>query len=319
LALAYKNTGLGGGAPDKAEVEIEVFADGHAEVRTSSAEMGQGLPAVLAAITAEELSLPYERVRVLLSDTDLTPDGGPTTASRQTFVSGNAARFAARHMRELLAAVVSERLDVDPETLTFGGGLIAAAGHVIGMGQAAAWAKAEGREPRLSYEYWAPATRPLGQGGDMHFGFGFAAQAALVEVDITNGTFQVLKVIAAHDVGRAINPLALEGQIEGGIVMGLGQVLSEDLDVHNGIPLADSLARYRIPTTLDAPEIVSFTVEEELSTGPYGAKGMGELPSIPIIPAVTNAIYNAVGVRVTRLPVDSKALADAIEAGKTEI
>lgn len=319
LALAYKNTGLGGGAPDKAEVEVEVYADGHAEVRTSSAEMGQGLPAVLAAITAEELGLPYEWVRVHLSDTDLTPDGGPTTASRQTFVSGNAARFAARHMRELLAAVVSERLDVDPETLTFSAGMISTTGHVVGTGQAAAWARAEGREPRLSYEYWAPETHPLGQGGDMHFGFGFAAQAALVEVDVKTGKVRVLKVVAAHDVGRAINPLALKGQVEGGIVMGLGQVLSEDLNVENGIPLADNLARYRIPTTLDAPQIISYTVEEELSSGPYGAKGMGELPSIPIIPAITNAIYSAVGVRVTRLPVDSKALLAAIEMGGTEI
>jgi CO/xanthine dehydrogenase Mo-binding subunit/aerobic-type carbon monoxide dehydrogenase small subunit (CoxS/CutS family) len=319
LAVGYKNTGLGGGATDKAEVEIEVYPDGHAEVRTSSAEMGQGLPAVLAAIAAEELGLGFEQVNVLLSDTDLTPDGGPTTASRQTFMSGNGARYAAQHMRELLAAVVSERFDTDPENLIFREGRIISGDQKMEIGQAAAWAAAEGREPRLSYEYWAPETLPLGQGGDMHFGFGFAAQAALVEVDTKTGSFKVLKIVAAHDVGRAINPLALHGQVEGGIVMGMGQVLSEDFIVENGIPFSDRLARYQIPTTMDAPEIVSYIVEEALSSGPYGAKGMGELSSIPIIPAITNAIYNAVGVRVTRIPVGDKALLAAIQAGRTVI
>jgi len=304
LAVAYKNTGLGGGADDRAEVEIEVFDDGLAEIRTSSAEVGQGLPGVLAAIVAEELGLPYERVRVLLSDTDLTPDGGPTTASRQTFVTGNAARHAALKMRELLALVVSERLDAPPDSFIFQDGRIRAGERVVEIGQVARWARAEGREPRLRYVYQAPQTEPLGQGGDMHVGFGFAAQAALVEVDTSTGEVKVLKVVAAHDVGRALNPLALKGQVEGGIVMGIGQALSEEFVVENGAPQTDRLACYSIPTTLDAPEIIQHIVEEELSTGPFGAKGMGELPSIPIIPAITNAVYNAIGVRVTRLPVD---------------
>jgi selenium-dependent xanthine dehydrogenase len=317
LALAYKNTGLGGGAPDKSEVEIEVYADGCAEARTSSAEMGQGLPGVLGAVVAEELGLSFESVNVLLSDTDLTPDGGPTTASRQTFVSGNAARSAARHMRELLAAVVSERLDADPKRLIFREGVILDGDREVTIGQAAQWAKAEGREPCLKYEYWAPETKPLGHGGDMHFGFGFAAHAALVEVDLKTGKIKVLKVVAAHDVGRAINPLALQGQIEGGIVMGMGQALSEDFVVENGLPYSDRLARYQVPTTMDAPEIVSYVVEEELSSGPFGAKGMGELPSIPIIAAITNAIYNAIGVRVTRVPVNANALLKAIRKGSS--
>ena len=319
VALAYKNTGLGGGAEDKAEVEIEILSDGRVSVCTSSAEMGQGLPAVLAAITAEELGAPFEQVQILLSDTDLSPDGGPTTASRQTFVSGNAARHAARKMRELLAAVVSERFDVDPETLVFQNGMIHTETQRVEIGQAAGWARAEGREPRLSHQYVAPETRPLGQGGDMHFGFGFAAQAALVEVELNSGKIKVLKVVAAHDVGRAINPLALKGQVEGGIVMGMGQAASECYAMENGIPTTQRLADYQIPTSLDAPEIVSYIVEEELSTGPFGAKGIGELSSIPIIPAITNAIFNAVDVRVTRIPVDSQALADAIRTGNKVI
>jgi xanthine dehydrogenase molybdenum-binding subunit len=321
--VAYKNTGLGGGAPDKAEAEVEVWVDrlrgAMAEVRTSSAEMGQGLPAVLAQMTAEELGLPYERVRVLLSDTDLTPDGGPTTASRQTYVSGNAARYAARGMRQMLASVASEHLEVPPDQLTFAGGQIRANGRTVGVEQAIRWAEEEGRSTRLSHEYWAPETQPLGTGGDMHVAFSFAAQAALVEVNRETGEVQVLKVVGAHDVGRAINPLALQGQVEGGIVMCLGNALTENYILEDGVPWTDVFARYKMPSIKHTPEITSFIVEHETADGPYGAKGVGELPSIPTNPAVTNAIYNAVGVRAMSLPVDQDALLRAMQAGADEV
>ena len=117
--MAYKNTGLGGGAPDKAGAEIELYQDGHFEVRTSSAEIGQGLVTVLQLITAEELNLPATQVSVLLSDTDLTPDGGPTTASRQTYVSGNAARYAARAMKEKISIYLAEKYDLPPDQFKF--------------------------------------------------------------------------------------------------------------------------------------------------------------------------------------------------------
>lgn len=323
IALAYKNTGLGGGAPDKAEAEVEVWVDrlrgAMAEVRTSSAEMGQGLPAVLAQVAAEELGLSYEQVRVLLSDTDLTPDGGPTTASRQTYVSGNAARFAARGMRDMLASVASEHLEVPPDQLVFAAGQIRANGRTVGVEQAIRWAEQEGRPTRLSYEYWAPQTQPLGTGGDMHVAFSFAAQAALVEVNRETGEVQVLKVIGAHDVGRAINPQALQGQVEGGIVMCIGNALTEHYIVEDATPWTDVLARYKMPSIKHTPDIISFIVEHQTADGPYGAKGVGELPSIPTSPAITNAIYNAVRVRPMSLPVDQDALLRAIKAGQKEV
>jgi xanthine dehydrogenase molybdenum-binding subunit len=175
LAVAYKNTGLGGGAPDKASAEVEVWPNPEqgttAEVRISSAEMGQGLPVVLAACAAEELGIEASAVTVLLGDTDYCPDGGPTTASRQTFVSGNAVRLAA----------------------------------------ADAARQMKGAKPGASivvrHEYHAPETKPLGSGGDMHVAFSFCAQAALCEIDMNTGEVSVRKIIAAHDVGRAINPL----------------------------------------------------------------------------------------------------------------
>jgi CO/xanthine dehydrogenase Mo-binding subunit len=315
MAVGYKNTGLGGGADDCSRAEIEVYPTGTAEIRTSSAEIGQGLPGVLAAIVAEELGLPFEQVTVLLSDTDLTPNGGPTTASRQTYVSGNAARHAAIQMREMMSSVAAERLDVPPGSLIFQDGQVVHNGKSASFAEIVEWMKAEGRATKLTYEYTAPTTQPLGTGGDMHFAFSYAAHAALVEVDTETGQVKVLKVIAAHDVGRAINPLALQGQIDGGIVMGIGNALTEEFAHEQGVPYAQWLARYKMPSIKHTPEIKSFIVEHEASTGPYGAKGVGEISSIPITPAITNAIYNACGVRVRRLPVDQDTLLRALKRG----
>jgi xanthine dehydrogenase molybdenum-binding subunit len=254
LAIGYKNTGLGGGAPDKATAEVEAWQDPErglvAEVRISSAEMGQGLPGVLASCAAEELGIATENVSVLLGDTDVCPDGGPTTASRQTFVSGNAARHAARDAAKVLADAPEKRAIVQ-------------------------------------HEYWAPKTQPLGTGGDMHVAFSFAVQAALCEIDMRTGGVEVKKII----------PLTLEGQIEGGIVMCIGYALTEHYIQEDGQPWTNVMARYKTPSITHTPSITSHIVEHELSTGPFGAKGMGELPSIPTSAAITNAIHNATGVR----------------------
>ena len=287
VAVGYKNTGLGGGAPDKATAEVEAWLDPDkrllAEVRISSAEMGQGLPAVLAACAAEELGIPSERVTVLLGDTDFCPDGGPTTASRQTYVSGNAVRHAAKD--------VARQFDATDSATRI----------------------------KAQYEYWAPKTKPLGTGGDMHVAFGFCAQAALCEIDMRTGEVQVHKIIAAHDVGRAINPLTLEGQIEGGIVMCIGFTLTEHYIQEQGKPWTNVLARYKTPSITHAPKIISHIVEHNTSAGPFGAKGVGELPSIPTSPAITNAIYRATGVRMRSLPVDQDALLKAMRTSATEV
>lgn len=319
LAVGYKNTGLGGGAPDKSAAEVELFADGTAEVRTSAAEIGQGLVGVLALIVAEELALPYARVRVLLSDTDLTPDGGPTTASRQTYVTGNAARLAAQTLRRAMTTTLAEVYDQPPQNIRFEEGLARVNGHSLPVGEVATLMKRQGLEPRATYEYWAPKTQPLGTGGDMHFAFSYAAQAAEVEVDLDTGEVKVLQLVAAHDIGRAINPLALQGQIEGGMIMGLGAALTEEFIVEDGYVFTDILARYKMPSIKHAPKITSFIVEDETVDGPYGAKGVGEIASIPTLAAITNAIYAACGVRVLRLPVDQDKLLRALKSGVKEI
>lgn len=323
IGIAYKNTGLGGGAPDKASAQVEVWvkADGQvmAEVRTSSAEMGQGLPAVLAACAAEELGLAYGQVRVLLGDTDFCPDGGPTTASRQTYVSGNAARHASKQLRAILAEVAANRMGRLPDELQFRDGNVTCNGSSVSIADVIQWTKETGVETEVEYEYWAPKTQPLGTGGDMHVAFGFAAQAALIELDPETATVRVVKIIGAHDVGRAINPLTLEGQIEGGIVMCMGNALTEHYVMDQGQPWTNVMARYKIPSIKHTPKMISHIVEHETTEGPFGAKGVGELSSIPTTPAITNAIYNAVGVRVYSVPVDQDTLLLALKKGSNEV
>ena len=319
VACAYKNTGLGGGAPDKSAAEVEAYDDGTIEVRTSSADMGQGLVAVLAQFAAEELGLPYKKVRVLLSDTDLTPDGGPTTASRQTFMSGNAVRHAAIGLRDSLSSVLSEEFDYPPEQLRFEEGLVHVNGTSVKFGEAVQMARSLGIPTRIQHEYWGPKTQPLGTGGDMHFAFSYATQIALVSVNLNTGNVHCEKIISATDVGRAINPLLLQGQIEGGIVMAMGNCLTESYIVEDGVPWSTLLARYKMPSIKHTPEIISHLIEDRASEGPFGAKGVGEIPSINTMPAITNAIYNAVGVRIFSVPVDQDALLLALRKGKTEV
>jgi xanthine dehydrogenase molybdenum-binding subunit len=312
FAAGYKNTGLGGGAPDKSGAEVELREDGTFEVRSSSAEMGQGLVTVMQAIVAEEMAVAPSQVRVLVMDTDLTPNGGPTTASRQTYVTGNASRYAAKVLREAITATLAEKYDVRPQQIRFEDGIVHANGNSMTYAEIAREMEALGQHPRALYEYEAPRTQPLGTGGDMHFAFSFGVQAAQVEVNRLTGEVRVLRVVSANDVGMAVNPLGLQGQVEGGVMMGLGNCLTEEFIMDEGYVVTDRLARYRMPGIMLTPEITSIIVEHPTADGPYGAKGVGEICSIPTTPAITNAIYNAVGVRVDKLPVDQELIARAL-------
>ncbi len=312
LACAYKNVGLGGGLADSAGAEVELADGGRAIVRAGAAEVGQGLVGVVAQIVAEELGVAYQNVEVILGDTGQTPDSGPTTASRQSFVTGNAVRLAARQVRQNLAATVAEELDASPAQLTFREGQISSPeGQSISLDEAIALTKREERSLKASYVYTPPPTAPLGQEGDAHFAFGYATQAACVEVDVTSGEVKVLKVIVAQDVGRAINPMAVEGQLEGGVMMGLGYALLEEFKLEEGMVLSDSLASYRIPDISLKPEVTPLIVEARAAEGPYGAKGVGEITSIPTAAAITTAIYDAVGVRIYSLPATADRIRNA--------
>jgi len=194
FASAYKNTGLGGGAPDKAGAELELYDNGTFEIRSSSAELGQGLVSVMQLTVAEEMAVPPGQVKVLVMDTDLTPNGGPTTASRQTYVTGNASRYAAITLREAISRTMAEKYDIPPEQIRFENGNVRVNGTTLTYADVARDMKAMGQHPRALYEYEAPRTQPLGTGGDMHFAYSFAAQAAEVEVNTLTGEVKVLRV-----------------------------------------------------------------------------------------------------------------------------
>lgn len=312
FAAAYKNTGLGGGAPDISGADVELYADGTFQVRSSAAELGQGLVTVMRLIVAEEMAVAPEKVSVLVMDTDLAPNGGPTTASRQTFVTGNASRYAAKTLRDQITASMAEKYDVRPEQIRYEDGIVHVNGHSLTYAEIYNEMTALGQHPRVRYMYEAPKTQPLGTGGDMHFAFSFGVQAAEVEVNKLTGEVRALRIISANDVGMAVNPLGLQGQVEGGVMMGLGNALTEEFIVENGQVVTDHLARYRIPGIMLTPEITTIIVEHPVEAGPYGAKGVGEISSIPTTPAITNAIYNAVGVRIDKLPVDQELIAREI-------
>lgn len=308
IAACYKNTGLGDGAPDFSHAELELFENGRFEIRSSAAEMGQGLVSVMQMIVAEELSVSPENVDVLVMDTDLTPDGGPTTASRQTYITGNATRYAAIAFREKIIGFLAKKYNSPYETIQFERDHVLFSSRKFSYSELAKTLIAEGVTPKVIYRYEAPETKPLGTGGDMHFAYSFGAQAAEVEVDLSTGMVKVLKIIAANDVGMAVNPLGLQGQVEGGVIMGIGHCLSEDFILEDGYIVTDRFARYSIPDITMTPEIISIVVERPSKEGPYGAKGVGEISSIPTTPAITNAIWNAVGVRIDRTPVDPNLL-----------
>jgi len=308
---------LGEGAPDNASAEIELLEDGIVETRISSAEIGQGLVTVLQMITAEELNLPIDQVRVYLSDTDLTPDGGPTTGSRQTYISGNATKFAARTLKNTMLSTLSEKFNLPPEKITFDKGVIQANGQELTFAEVGQIMREEGREPKLIYDYKSPKTTPLGEAGDKHFAYSFAAQAIEVEVDLETGEVSVTKAVGATDVGKAINPLGLQGQVEGGLIMGIGHALTEEFIVEDGQVVTDYLSRYRMPSIHHVPdEIKVIIVEDPTTDGPYGGKGVGEISTMPVPPAIVNAVYNACGVRFHTIPIDQDWLAGEIKKKK---
>jgi CO/xanthine dehydrogenase Mo-binding subunit len=257
---------------------------------------------------AEELSLPYNRVKVRLMDTGLTPDGGSTTASRQTYVTGNALRYATRTLRDAMRATLAELYNQPPERIRFENGLVLVNGERMDLRQVRECMCREGRMPRACYVYRAPETALLGEPGNIHFVYSYAAQVVEVEVNQLTGEVAVLRVIVVNDVGKVINPLGLKGQVEGGVIMGVGHALIENFIVEKGVPFSDRLARYRIPVITRNLEIISFRVEHLTAECPHSAKEVGEIVSIPTIPAITNAIYRAIGVRVDHLPVEPECI-----------
>jgi CO/xanthine dehydrogenase Mo-binding subunit len=327
-SACFYGTGLGaaGKRIDRAGGFLQVDFDGSVQIAVGTTEMGQGHNMALAQITAEELGTFAERVTMLPIDTSRVPDSGPTVASRATLMSGGALRDAARKVRGLLHGVVARRHNVAPENITFTAGTIhAGKDATVSFDQAVAWAFEE--RIHLAAQGWftAPQTEwsPETGLGEAYYVYTFSANVAEVAVDTGTGEVEVLRIVSGHDIGRAINRREAEGQIQGGVVQGLGYALFEDLVEKDGRILRPNFSGYIIPGTGDIPEITPIIVEEAYSEGPFGAKGLGEPPLIAVAPAIANAIADAVGVRPRRLPmiperilalIEEKALGSAEEA-----
>ncbi|MCL4458913.1 MAG: molybdopterin-dependent oxidoreductase [Chloroflexi bacterium] len=319
IACGYKNTGLGVGVDDFSCALVTLDDEARLVVKTGAADVGQGLTTVLGQIAAQELGVPYEEIRVSCGNTYDSPNGGPTTASRQTFISGNAVKMAAEQARDKLLDLAAKELGAKEDIEVANGQFRNRKdpSKAIPIKEVLSWAYDSGLRTLGASEYHAPATTPIGKGFDYHFAYGFATQIATVRVDAETGQVDVLSLVAAHDVGRAVNPTLVEGQIHGGCAMGLGNALMERLVLENGVTKTGDLHEYLIPTAMDVPPgISSLIVEAFHPDGPYGAKGVGEASSIPTAPAITNAIFNAIGVRLTRLPAAPQSIVAAYRKTK---
>jgi CO/xanthine dehydrogenase Mo-binding subunit len=286
LAACYYGVGLGalGKHLNPAGASVVVAADGSVSVAVGTTEIGQGMITVLSQITAEALGCPMELVKVVDPDTSRVPDSGPTVASRTTVMSGNAIRDAAGKIRVAMQPVIADS----------------------GLGWREAVALCVQQQVGLAAHGWSvpPATTfdlETGQ-GDAYICYTFSANVVELEVDTETGETRVLRVHSGHDLGKAVNPTTAEGQVEGGVVQGLGYALVEEHALQDGRILNDQFSTYIIPTPLDTPEIHPILVEHEYPWGPYGAKGLGETPIIAVAPAVTAAIRHAVGVHLDELP-----------------
>lgn len=299
---------------------IKINTDGSVDLLTGSAELGQGSNTTLAMIAAEELGVSLSDINVINGDTDTTPACGGAWASRQTFTAGNAVKLAAGEAKKQLFEVTGELLDSSAKDFRIRDGEIFAVENPsksVTVAQAAAesWrhrgkpiiGKAVNRDP------WSIQPDKMGY-GNVSSAYAFAAQVAEVEVDMETGLVNVLNFWCGHDVGKAINPIGAECQIEGGVIsMGLGYALMENLILHGGKAQNTNFADYKIPTMLDTCQIKTYFIESLDEHGPFGAKGVGEPAMIPSAAAIANAIYDAVGIWVTELPITPEKVLKAID------
>jgi nicotinate dehydrogenase medium molybdopterin subunit len=304
---------------------VKVNEDGSATLLTGTVETGQGSLTVLAQIAAEELGVATDDVHVVSADTDATPMDTGAIASRTTYVTGNAVRLAAARAKDILFETAAAMLGVVPGELEARDRKIQVRSYplrCVGIGEAALRAQTVNGQPPIGTASWNPPTVPLdpdtGQGKPFAT-YVYATQIAEVDVDDETGEVEVLRVVAAHDCGTPINPMLVEGQVEGGIAMGVGYALQEEILFDAaGRQINSNLTNYIMPTALDMPEIEVDIVESRDPTGPFGAKGVGEPTSVPTAAAILNAIYDAVGVRLTTLPATPERVMEAIKAASAE-
>jgi len=300
---------------------VKVNEDGTATVLTGTVETGQGSLAVLGQIAAEALGIAVDEAHLVSADTDTTPMDTGAIASRTTYVTGNAIRLAAENAKAVLFEAAAQVLNVTPGQLEAKDRRIQVKGfpqRSMAIGEAARRAYVVLGRPPIGSASWNPPTVAMdpdtGQGQPFAT-YVYAAQIAEVTVDDETGEVELLRIAAAHDCGAPINPMLVEGQVEGGIAMGIGFALQEEMLFDKaGRQINANLTNYIMPTSLDMPDISVDIVESHDPTGPFGAKGVGEPSLVPTAAAILNAIHDAVGVRITSLPATAEKILAAIKA-----
>lgn len=317
IACAWKGCGRTG-AYNPSEAAIEAEPDGTFTLYTSIGDLGQGSHTILKQIAADTLGVPYQAMKLVGADTDLCPDSGTETATRVTLFVGNAVRIAGTKLKSLLHGEAAELLNLPTsmELLFHDDKVISHDGlQEISISELISSLRERGISVKCN-GFFEPKTTQLSKEtgeGVPYPSFGFGTILADVEVDIRTGKVDVLNIVANYDVGKAIHPLNVEGQIEGGAVMNLGNALCEELMVKNGQVQNCDFTTYLIPTFMDAPELYSLYVEVYDPSGPFGAKGLAEHTTAGPAAAILNAIYDAIGIRFYETPVTPEKVLTAIK------
>ncbi len=305
-----------------AVIHLKLDFDGAISLLTGASDIGQGSSTLLAQTVAEVLGLGLERLRVVANDSEVTPKDNGSYSSRVSFMVGNAAIRAARELKQVLVAAAARKLEAAVDDVECLGETYRVTGtdRLLSYKDVVA-AALEGTGTLVARGAWS--TPPETQGGKFKgaavgssAGFSYAAQVVEVVVDEETGMVKVEHVWVAHDCGRAINPLAVEGQIQGSVWMGMGQALCEETQYHQGLSLRANLLDYRVPTIVESPVVDAFIVEAADPNGPFGAKEAGEGSLSGFLPALTNAIADAIGVRLTVLPASPDRLLEAITSDR---
>lgn len=311
------------GKPNPGSAMIKVNHDGTVIVYVGAVDEGQGSTTALAQIVAEEIGVPFKSVRLVTADTELTPYDNGTGACRVTYVVGNAVKEAAEKAKMMLLEAAAIKFKViDHRKLVICNGKISMKGFpdlTMSVKDAAWMSERVIGKPILSTASFTPAVTALdpvtghGKAYENHI---FSTQIAEVEVDVETGEVEILRLIAVHDCGTAINPLIVEGQIEGGVIMGCGFALTEDYleNPKNGMLASRSFTDYKLPTFRDMPgELIVDIIEIPEEEGPFGAKGIGEPTLLTTAPAIINAIYDAIGVQIKELPATPEKILAALK------
>lgn len=313
--------GYGDGFPDTSRAHVRFNDQDRLEVYTGAVEVGQGLLQMVAQVAAEEVGVSLDRVDVIAADTARTPEAGSSSATRQTFFTGSAVRLAATELRHQLLDIVGTLLPIHPDDLDLANDLCFERehpGHAVPISAILAEGRRRGftLEARSVFQPRTVVQDSDGLSPRAFITYLFASQAAEVLVDTETGEVEVQRIVAVHDVGRAINPQLVEGQIEGGVVQGLGMALMEEVVRREGRLLNANFTDYILPTVMDVPPIVPVILENPDPAGPFGARGVGEPPLIGTPPAILGAIHDAIGIQIRQTPATAERVWKALQANQ---